>query len=68
MHDDVELLMARVEEMREAQNSYFRFKGETWLKKSKAKEKALDDVVKMLRRKGYNPDRFKTNQQSNEIF
>lgn len=66
--DDMELLMARVDEMRQAQKDHERFKTDTWKKKKQVKEGILDEVFYQLKRKGYDPNRFKTNQQSNEIF
>lgn len=65
---DLELLMLKVEETRDAQNHYFANRGELWLAKSKVKEKELDQFLKTLRRKGYNPDQHKTSTQQEKLF
>lgn len=58
--DDIELLILRVEEMMDAQRHYFKHKTDTWLKTSKGKEANVSELLKQMRRKGYNPDRFKS--------
>lgn len=72
MKEDLELLMARVEQMRSAQSEYFKHcrgpSSETWLKKSKALESAVDELLKNLRRKGLNPDPFKVTNEQQGLF
>jgi hypothetical protein len=66
--DDLELLMARTEQVREAQRNYFKHKTDVWKRKAIAMEGTLDEVLKQLRRKGYDPDRFKKQQPDNKLF
>lgn len=66
--DDIELLMQRIQEVREAQRQYFNNRNDTNLRHCKALEQALDDLLKQLRRKGYDPDRFKTKTKQGGMF
>lgn len=66
--DDIELLMARVEQMRQAQRDYFTRKMTADKKLSIALEGNLDELLKQYRRKGYNPDRFKTKSEQQGFF
>lgn len=66
--DDIELLMQRVLETREAQRLYFNNRNDVNLRHSKAKEAALDDLMKQFIRKGYDPNRFKNKSEQGSIF
>jgi hypothetical protein len=66
--DDLELLMARVEQMRGHQRDYFARKTQTDKKLSIELEKQVDELIRQLRRRGYNPERFKTNTYQKGLF
>lgn len=66
--NDLELLLARVEEVRDAQKTYFKLRNDVNLAKSKAREAALDEVIKLMRKKGYDPEKFKVTPNKNELF
>lgn len=59
----LELFILRVEQMRAAQNEYFRTHSKASLRDSKGKEQAVDAICKMLRRKGYDPDQYLSREQ-----
>jgi hypothetical protein len=69
---DLELLMARTEQMMAAQRDYFNNKGgpsaRTWLKTSMGLEEGVRELLKQLRRKGYNPDPHKVTTEQNNLF
>lgn len=65
---DIELLMLRIYEMREAQRLYFNNKNDVNLKYSKAREKVVDDLLKQFVRKGYDMNRFKNNTEQGSMF
>lgn len=71
-HGDLELLMARAEQCREAQQNYFRHRAgpskKTWLAKSLEAEKQLDQVLLQLRRKGYDTTKFKHPTEQKDLF
>lgn len=64
----IELLLARVEEMRTHQRDWFARKMPYDLQQSKAKEKEVDELCRRIRARGYNPDRFKTNIKQDKLF
>lgn len=66
--EDIELLMNRVEAMREAQRHYFRFRGDTWKKKSMGLEMNVDALCKLLRRKGYDPGKFNGGTEQTKLL
>ena len=67
--EDLELLLARVLQLREAQIYYATQKNTSNEKKKIAAERALDEVMKTMVKKGYNPDRFKTGPaKTNNLF
>lgn len=63
----IERLIAKAEAAREAQNAYFKSNNNVNLRLSRAKEFNLDSFLKELRKRGYNPDLFKKedNKQGN---
>ncbi len=63
----IERLMAKAEAARESQNYYFKNRNDVNLRLSKAKEFNLDMFLKELRKRGFNPDPFKKedNKQAN---
>lgn len=71
-HEDLERLMAKAEQMREAQRDYFRNRSgpskETWLNKAKKLEQEFDQVLATLRKKGLSPDKFKTNTTQGNLL
>lgn len=71
-HEDLERLMAKAEQMREAQREYFQNRGgpskQTWLNKAKKLEQELDQQLLTLRKKGHRPDQYKTNTEQRKIF
>lgn len=66
--NELELLVARVEEMRESQVAYFD-RRKTWdLMQSKIKEKEVDEMLLRLRSRGINPDPFKQKTEQKKLF
>lgn len=61
LQNSLELLLKRTEDVRNAQNKYFGHRSDTNLRESKKCEKALDDLLVNLKRRGYNGDRFVDN-------
>lgn len=67
--EDLELLLARSLQVREAQILYITQKNTANEKKRLGAERALDEVMKTLLKKGYNPDRFKVGPaKTNNLF
>lgn len=66
--EDIELLMARIQQTREAQIVYALHKNPTNERKKVDAERSLDEVMKTLTKKGYNPDRFKMKAKTNNLF
>jgi hypothetical protein len=66
--DDIELLMAKVEMMRTHQRDYFARRSETDKQLAIRKEKEVDEMMRRLRGRGYNPDRFKITHDQNKMF
>jgi len=66
--NDIELLMQRVLEMREAQVQYFNNRNNVNLRMSKARETVVDDLMKQFRKKGYDPNRFKNKTEQKNLF
>lgn len=66
--DTLELLLARTEEVREAQKTFFRQRNDTNKNKAIKLERQLDEVVVTLKRKGFNGDRFKGQATSANLF
>lgn len=66
--DDIEILMARVEEMRAAQRDYFARRMTADKKRSIALEQEVDNLCHQLRRRGYNPDRYKMKSVQKGMF
>jgi hypothetical protein len=64
----LELLLARVEEMRTHQRDFFARRQTTDKQLSIKKEKEVDDLCKVLRRRGYDPERFKTNTNQGRLM
>jgi hypothetical protein len=65
---EVELLIARVEEMREAQKEFFENRMKSSLGLAKDKERAVDEIIRQFRTAGYNPDKFKTKVEQSRMF
>lgn len=59
LHDDVELLLFRAEQVREAQHKYFKNRTETDKKLSIAMEGQLDQLLTQYKRRGYITDVLK---------
>lgn len=66
--DDLELLINRVEAMRAAQRQYFRQRSEVDKKKSITLEETVDAILRQMRRKGYNPDRFNSRSEQTKLL
>lgn len=67
--NDLELLLARIQQVREAQIYYATQKNTANEKKRIAAERSLDEVMKTLVKKGYNSDRFKAGPaKTNNLF
>lgn len=67
--DDTELLLARVEEMRDYQRKYFKYRMESYKKQAIEAEKKVDKLIDQLKARGYDVKRFKSNNQKpNELF
>lgn len=65
---DMELLMARMEQLREAQVDFNKNGGDIRRKKVSGLETQMDDLLRHYRRKGYNPDEFKKKVEQNNMF
>jgi len=65
---DIELLLARIEEMRGHQRDFFARRMQADKKLSIQKEKEVDELCKLMRRKGYDPERFKTSTEQKNMF
>jgi hypothetical protein len=66
--DDLELLLARIQQFRSTQIDYAVRKNTVNEKKKIAAERALDDVVKTMLKKGYDPTRFMIGAKPNNLF
>lgn len=66
--EEIELLMLRVCEMRNAQRLYFKFKDQIYMKEAKAKEARVDDLVYALKRRGFDPNNMKDKTEQNKLF
>jgi len=64
----IELLLARVEEMRTHQRDWFARKMPADLSQAKQKEKEVDELCRRIRGRGYNPDHLKTVTQQKRMF
>ncbi|MEO6610721.1 MAG: hypothetical protein ABIT05_01270 [Chitinophagaceae bacterium] len=65
--DDIELLMARVEEMRTAQRDFFARKMNADKRIAIAREIELDALLRQLRKR-YDPTRFKNRTEQKGLF
>ena len=66
--EDIELLMARVEEMRRHQKDFFARRMPADKQLAIAKEIHVDELCRQFRKRGYNPDRFKVNTEQKKMF
>lgn len=66
--DDLELLMARVSEMRTHQRDYFARGMKLDLSMSKQKEREVDELMARLRARGYDGSRFTNKTEQNKLF
>lgn len=66
--DDIELLMLRVEDMRTAQRDYFARRMPADKKLAMGRESGVDELLKTLRRRGYNPERFRSSTEQKKMF
>lgn len=64
----IERLMHKAEEVRRAQNYYFKNRNDTNKRLSMAKEKDLDDYLKELRRLGYTPESAADKTEQPKLF
>lgn len=58
----VERLIGKVEEMRKAQRDYFAQRKDSDKRKSIALEAEVDKWLRILRRRGYDPDKYNSAQ------
>lgn len=66
--EDLELLLARAEQVRDARAELHRQRNDTNKRKTEKLERQLDDVLEQMRRKGYNGDRFKAEPTRARLF
>ena len=66
--DDIELLLAKIEMMRGHQRNFFARRMPADKKLSIHKEKEVDELCKLMRRKGYDPEKFKTSTEQKNMF
>jgi len=64
----IELLMLKAEQMRQAQNNYFRQPNGTNRKISMGLETNLDKYLQQLRRLGYKPESQQSTTEQNKLF
>ncbi len=65
---DLELLMNRVNKMREKQIQFFSSRNEVTKKQAIELEKQVDQLMIQLRKKGYDPSKYDPNYQQKTMF